>query len=119
MSAIPVILYIVDDDPEVRRALARLLRSAGYTTRSFGSASEFLVSGEARYPSKKNNAKESYPKIASTSTHNTLTSEKKSLYRCKRYYTLGDAGRTASSSLPEYTNGIRSGSSRCGNRGGI
>jgi hypothetical protein len=28
-------------------------------------------------PSKKNNAKESYPKIASTSTHNTLTSEKK------------------------------------------
>src|SRR4030088_3763259 len=48
MSAIPVILYIVDDDPEVRRALARLLRSAGYTTRSFGSASEFLVSGEAR-----------------------------------------------------------------------
>lgn len=49
MSAIPVILYIIDDDPEVRRALARLLRSAGYTTRSFGSASEFLVSGEARF----------------------------------------------------------------------
>jgi FixJ family two-component response regulator len=41
-------VYIVDDDPEVRRALARLLRAAGYTTRSFGSASEFLVSGEAR-----------------------------------------------------------------------
>jgi FixJ family two-component response regulator len=49
VSAIPVILYIVDDDPEVRRALARLLRSAGYTTRSFGSAGEFLVSGEARF----------------------------------------------------------------------
>jgi FixJ family two-component response regulator len=49
VSAIPVVLYIVDDDPEVRRALARLLRSAGYTTRSFGSASEFLVSGEARF----------------------------------------------------------------------
>jgi FixJ family two-component response regulator len=49
VSAIPVILYIVDDDPEVRRALARLLRSAGYATRSFGSASEFLVSGEARF----------------------------------------------------------------------
>jgi FixJ family two-component response regulator len=48
VSAIPVILFIVDDDPEVRRALARLLRSAGYTTRSFGSAGEFLVSGEAR-----------------------------------------------------------------------
>lgn len=48
MSAIPVIVYIVDDDTEVRRALARLLRSAGYTTRSFGSAGEFLVSGVAR-----------------------------------------------------------------------
>ena len=47
MSAIPIVLYIVDDDPDVRRALARLLRAAGYTTRSFGSASEFLVSGEA------------------------------------------------------------------------
>jgi FixJ family two-component response regulator len=48
VNAIPTILYIVDDDPEVRRALSRLLRAAGYTTRSFGSASEFLVSGEAR-----------------------------------------------------------------------
>jgi FixJ family two-component response regulator len=49
VNAIPVIVYIVDDDPEVRRALARLLRSAGYGTRSFGSAGEFLVSGEARF----------------------------------------------------------------------
>jgi FixJ family two-component response regulator len=49
VSAIPVILYIVDDDPEVRRALARLLRSAGYATRSFGSAGEFLLSSEARF----------------------------------------------------------------------
>jgi len=48
VNAIPTVLYIVDDDPEVRRALARLLRAAGYTTRSFGSASEFLASGEAR-----------------------------------------------------------------------
>jgi FixJ family two-component response regulator len=47
VNAIPVILYIVDDDPDVRRALARLLLSAGYTTRSFSSAGEFLVSGEA------------------------------------------------------------------------
>jgi FixJ family two-component response regulator len=47
VNAIPTVLYIVDDDPEVRRALARLLRAAGYTTRSFGSASEFLASGEA------------------------------------------------------------------------
>ena len=48
MNAIPTVLYIVDDEPEVRRALARLLRAAGYTTRSYGSASEFLASGEAR-----------------------------------------------------------------------
>lgn len=48
MNAIPVIIYIVDDDPEVRKALSRLLRSAGYTARLFGSAGEFLVSGEAR-----------------------------------------------------------------------
>ena len=48
MNAIPTVVYIVDDDPEVRRALARLLRAASYTTRSFGSASEFLVSSEAR-----------------------------------------------------------------------
>jgi FixJ family two-component response regulator len=48
VNAIPTVLYIVDDDPEVRRALARLLRAAGYTTRPFGSASEFLASGEER-----------------------------------------------------------------------
>ena len=49
MNAIPVIIYIIDDDAEVRKALSRLLRSAGYTTRLFGSAGEFLVSGEARF----------------------------------------------------------------------
>jgi FixJ family two-component response regulator len=48
VNAIPVIIYIVDDDPDVRKALSRLLRSAGYTTRLFGSAGEFLVSAEAR-----------------------------------------------------------------------
>lgn len=49
MNAIPVVIYIVDDDADVRKALSRLLRSAGYTTRVFGSAGEFLVSGEARF----------------------------------------------------------------------
>jgi FixJ family two-component response regulator len=49
MNALPTVLFIVDDDPEVRRALARLLRTAGYVTRGFGSASEFLISGEARH----------------------------------------------------------------------
>ena len=49
MNAIPVIIYIIDDEADVRKALSRLLRSAGYTTRLFGSAGEFLVSGEARF----------------------------------------------------------------------
>jgi FixJ family two-component response regulator len=48
VNAIPVVIYIVDDEADVRKALSRLLRSAGYTTRLFGSAGEFLVSGEAR-----------------------------------------------------------------------
>jgi len=48
LRAVPTTLFIVDDDPEVRRALARLLRAAGYATRGFGLASEFLISGEAR-----------------------------------------------------------------------
>ncbi len=47
MSAISVIVYIVDDDPEVRKALSRLLRSAGHATRLFGSAAEFLVDSAA------------------------------------------------------------------------
>jgi FixJ family two-component response regulator len=36
---------IVDDDPGVRRALARLLLAVGYDVRTFGSAEEFLESG--------------------------------------------------------------------------
>jgi len=49
VNAIPAVVYIVDDEADVRKALSRLLRSAGYTTRLFGSAGEFLVSGEARF----------------------------------------------------------------------
>jgi FixJ family two-component response regulator len=48
MQSPPATLFIVDDDPEVRRALARLLRAAGYATRGFGLASEFLLCTEAR-----------------------------------------------------------------------
>ena len=43
MSGHPGTLLIVDDDPEVSAALERLLRSAGYTTRVFGSAADFLL----------------------------------------------------------------------------
>jgi len=39
-------LFIVDDDPEVCRALGRLLRTAGYDTRAYGSARQFLIEHE-------------------------------------------------------------------------
>ena len=38
-------IAIVDDDPSLRRALHRLLRSAGYVVEGFASACEFLASG--------------------------------------------------------------------------
>jgi FixJ family two-component response regulator len=35
-------VFLVDDDPSVRRALARLIKSAGHQVQTFGSAQEFL-----------------------------------------------------------------------------
>ena len=35
-------VFIVDDDPSVRKGLGRLLRSTGYDVETFGSAQEFL-----------------------------------------------------------------------------
>jgi len=43
-------LFIVDDDPAVCRALSRLLRSHGYTVRSFPSADAFLQEMPSRMP---------------------------------------------------------------------
>src|SRR3979490_3102432 len=37
-------VYIVDDDASVREAVSSLLRSAGLTVETFGSAREFLAS---------------------------------------------------------------------------
>jgi FixJ family two-component response regulator len=42
MSSSPTV-FLVDDDPSVRRALARLIRSAGYQVQTFGSARDFLT----------------------------------------------------------------------------
>lgn len=50
MEALPRTVFIVDDEPEVCRALDRLLRSASYATRTFGSATEFLGSPELERP---------------------------------------------------------------------
>lgn len=44
-------IAVVDDDPLVCRALSRLLRSAGFEARIFGSAAELLASGFARQAS--------------------------------------------------------------------
>ena len=38
-------VYLIDDDESVRRALRRLLRSAGLDVEAFSSAGEFLQSG--------------------------------------------------------------------------
>jgi len=40
------LISIVDDDDSVRFGTASLLRAAGYATESFGSAEEFLRSGD-------------------------------------------------------------------------
>jgi FixJ family two-component response regulator len=43
MSDKKTLIYVVDDDPSVRRALERLLRSAGYDAKTFASALEFMA----------------------------------------------------------------------------
>ena len=45
-AAIPDV-FLVDDDPSVRRALARLIKSAGHQVQTFASAREFLQTGAA------------------------------------------------------------------------
>ena len=38
-----ITIFVVDDDPPVRKGLSRLLRSAGYEVESFASAMDFLA----------------------------------------------------------------------------
>ena len=40
-ETIPMV-FVIDDDPSVRKALERLLRSTGYVVETFGSSEEFL-----------------------------------------------------------------------------
>jgi FixJ family two-component response regulator len=42
MTQHPPTVFLIDDDPSVRRALARLIKSAGYQVQTFASAREFL-----------------------------------------------------------------------------
>ena len=48
MTSTGMTLAIVDDDEDVRRALARLLRSLGHDVRVFGSAEEFEAEDRGR-----------------------------------------------------------------------
>jgi len=41
-------VFVLDDDPSVRKALARLFKSAGFSVETFGSAVEFMASGRHR-----------------------------------------------------------------------
>lgn len=43
MNARSAIVHVVDDDDSFRTAIQRLLRAAGYETRTYASAGEFLV----------------------------------------------------------------------------
>ena len=43
-------VFIVDDDPSVRRGLTRLVRAAGMKAESFASAADFLASGKCDGP---------------------------------------------------------------------
>jgi len=49
-SSATTTIYIVDDDPSIRRALKRVFSTAGFTVLTFESAEEFLKQGasEAR-----------------------------------------------------------------------
>jgi FixJ family two-component response regulator len=43
MMAVSAIVFVVDDDPSVRKSLTRVLASAGYAVEAFASAREFLA----------------------------------------------------------------------------
>lgn len=45
------VVFVVDDDPSVRRALARLLRCEGYVVETFASAAELLARDRIEQPS--------------------------------------------------------------------
>ena len=50
MTETHLLIAVVDDEEPVRKALMRLLRSAGLTVETFGSGAEFLESLETRLP---------------------------------------------------------------------
>jgi FixJ family two-component response regulator len=51
MSEADPIVFIVDDDPSVLKALRRLMKSVGFQVQAFASASEFLAAERPEAPS--------------------------------------------------------------------
>jgi len=51
MSDTGALVYVVDDDPSAREGVARLIRSAGLTTKTFASGEEFLAAQRPKIPS--------------------------------------------------------------------
>ena len=51
MSDAGALVYVVDDDPSAREGVARLIRSAGLMTKTFGSGEEFLATQRPKIPS--------------------------------------------------------------------
>ena len=43
MTASPPVIFVVDDDPSVRKSLTRVMTSAGYAVEAFASARDFLA----------------------------------------------------------------------------
>lgn len=43
MTTVAPMVFVVDDDPSVRKSLTRLIKSAGYAVEAFASAHEFLA----------------------------------------------------------------------------
>jgi len=43
MIAVAPMVFVVDDEPSVRRSVTRLLAAAGYAVEAFASAKEFLA----------------------------------------------------------------------------
>jgi FixJ family two-component response regulator len=50
MNEPPLIVSLLDDDPSVLKAVARLLRSAGWAASSFSDPSAFLDHAATQYP---------------------------------------------------------------------
>jgi FixJ family two-component response regulator len=51
MNSAGALVYVVDDDASAREGVARLIRSAGLTAKTFESGEEFLATPRPNMPS--------------------------------------------------------------------